>query len=964
MGELSPAVDGMKSPLLLPILALVLGLSVATGLAIAYPSPEPWVIELPTWLASQLSPLGDRNCVLERPQTLWLMPIAILAFLLAIGRRSLVDLGPVQIASQLLARLALLFALALALSLPTLQSPTRGKTVVFAVDVSASIDDAQLAAAQGLLRRAIDYRKEEDTRDLDREDRTRIRLVTYGARARAIDLDLDDPDAQPLIPRDPKHALASDHAGGLRLAAALVDPESEGRLLLITDGGGSMAERADLAATLRELGERDLQVHTRSFPARARADLVVRGVHLPEELRVGQTFEVVVDLQAVGVPVEQSQHLQLRLEQNGTPNSLAPFVLVDLPGKSPDGIVQVRLSARVIEPGPVVFTAILDTDRVPTQQNRERANDRASVVSEVRGRPRVLLASVDDKTQALARALRADHLHVELRPPKELPQTVNEFRPFDLVIFSDLPASRVSKPVRQALVSYVENYGGGFIMIGGEGSFGVGGWGNTSIEELLPVRFEGERQRDQPTLALVLVIDKSGSMSSEDRLDLVKEAARLTAATLDPSDEIGVIAFDSYPYTLVRLQPAANRLRIAGDIRRLNAGGGTNALPALREAFLQLVGSRALVKHVILLSDGQSPEAGVAALQSDMRDADITVSAVGVGAGAGKDFLARVAERGRGRYYFSQDGTDVPRIFSRETREVTRNAVNERLLYPRIAKQVQALRGIDFGRAPGLRGIIPIKPKALAEVLLKTHDGEPLLVRGRRGLGRTAAFASDAKPRWAAHWLRWGSFAKFWSQIARDTMRQGAGLIGGAEIRAIPAANEGSWNIVVDVDATAGFANLLSGEVEIIDPSADRKGEPERVKLSLTAPGRYEATIAGVDASGGSRLLKARLFDPEILDRPAVEATGQVSIPSPAEIAPDNLVVDSNWLRELPVEAGLKTSHEGPLDELLTTPATGQGRMHTKALWPVVLWALVLPLLFLDLLLRRLSFGRRRLRQA
>jgi len=955
----------MRSPLILPLVALALGLTAATALAIADPAPAPWTVDLPIWLAERLSPLGDRTCVLTRPQTLWLMPIAVVPFLLAIGRRSLVDLGTPQIAAQLLSRIALLMALALALALPTLQSPTRGKTVVFAVDVSASIDDAQLEAAQALVERALDYREREAARELDREDRTRLRLVTYGARARAQELDGTDQGSQPaLVARDPEHALASDHAGGLRLAAALVDPETEGRLILITDGGGSKAERADLNATVRELRERGITVHTRSFTAEARADLVVRGVHLPEELRVGQTFDVVVDLQAVGVPEDRPQELTLRLEQDGSPNSLTPFVPVVLPGKASDGAVQVKIAARVSEPGPVVFTAILETEGVAEALNREKSNDRAAVVGDVRGRPRVLLSSTGDDTQALARALRADHLHVESVAPKDLPQEVEGLRPYDLVILSDVPAGRVGAAGRQAIVSYVEDYGGGFIMIGGEGSFGVGGWGGTTIEELLPVRFEGERQRDQPTLALLLVIDKSGSMSSEDRLDLVKEAARLTAATLDPSDEIGVIAFDSYPYTLVRLQPAANRLRIAGDIRRLSAGGGTNALPALREAFLQLVGSRALVKHVILLSDGQSPEAGVASLLSDMRDADITVSAVGVGAGAGKDFLARVADRGRGRYYFSQDGTDVPRIFSRETREVTRNAVSERLLYPRVAKNVQALRGIDFGRAPGLRGIIPVQPKPLAEVLLKTHDGEPLLVRGRRGLGRTAAFASDAKPRWAAHWLRWGSFAKLWSQISRDVMRQGAGLIGGATIRTVPAADEGSWNVVVDVDAAAGFANQLTGEVEIIDPAAGAEAPSERVPLALTAPGRYEAAVSGVDAGGGQRLLKARLFDPGLTERPAVEAVAQVSVPYPAELSPDNLLVDAQWLAELPGsdDEDRASTHSGSIDDLLESPGESLDRMHTKALWPAVLWALVLPLLALDLLLRRITFGRRRLR--
>jgi Ca-activated chloride channel family protein len=945
---------------LLPLLALLGGLLLAALLAGLAPA-GPWHVELPTWLAARLTPLGDPGAVLERPHALWIAPLALLPFLLLVLRRTLVDLPPLQVFAQLLLRLLLLLALALALAFPALQSPTRGKTVVLAVDVSASVDPAQLAAAEEHLRAALRHLQSEAERGLDRDDRTQLHLVTYGARARALplpDLDALAADA-PLIPRDPEHDLASDHAAALGLAAALIDPEREGRIVLLTDGGGTRSERADLSAALIELQKtRGISVHTRVAPPAARADLFVRGVHLPEELRVGQTFDVLIDLEAVdpSAAADAPPHrLTLRLDQDGRPNPLAPTLELELPAH---GARQVKIPSRVTEPGPVLYTATLLTDHLQPQHNRSRDNDRAGVAGEVRGRPRVLLVAPTDPSQALARALRADHLHVDLTEPSALPVAADALRPYDLVIFADVAAARVAPAARAAVATYVQELGGGFIMIGGEGSFGVGGWAGTAVEDLLPVRFEGERQRDQPTLALILVIDKSGSMSSEDRLDLVKEAARATASTLDPSDEIGVIAFDSYPSVLVRLQPAANRLRISGDIRRLTAGGGTNALPALREAYLQLIGSRALIKHVILLSDGQSPEQGVAALLSDMRDADITVSAVGVGAGAGKDFLARVAERGRGRYYFSQDGTDVPRIFSRETREVTRNAVAERLHFPRLVKPVQALRGLDFAGAPGLAGIVPIRPKPLAELLLKTHEGEPLLVRGRRGLGRTVAFASDASPRWAATWLRWAGFPKFWSQIARDTMRQGAGSLGGASLSVAPGGAEGSWSVLVDVDAGDGaFANDLRGELEVLDLQRLPEDPQHRraLPLRLTAPGRYEAELHGV--LGGQRLLRARFTDPLAPERLAAEASGQVSVPYPPELAPASLFPDPTWLGQLPDSA--EATHSGELAPIFTSPGINHDRHHSRPLWPLVLWALVLPLLALDLLLRRVAFSRR-----
>jgi Ca-activated chloride channel homolog len=928
-------------------IALALGVAIAAAIAYLGPAIPPWVVRIPASWAEQLSSAGTDEVTLVRPAALWLVPIAALPFFVVMLARSLVDAPRWQLALQLLLRTAALSAVALALTMPSLQSPIRGKTVVFVIDSSASVDAAQLRAARGLVEEALTQVRSELDLDVDREDRTRLGLVTYAARADVRTLDPDADLTQLVAPSEGDDALGSDHAGALRLAAALVDPQTEGRVVLVTDAAGSALEREDLATAVRELAASGVTVHTRSFPPAARDDVAVEAVHLPSELRVGQTFEVAIDLWS-----SKPHELKLSLAQNGEPNALQKESTVTLR----TGRTQVKMPARVSKAGAVVFAATLDTAAVDEADNRSTGNDRAAVAGDVQGRPRVLLAS-NDGGGPLASALRADHLDVEVVGPGAVPTTADALRPFDLVVFSDVAARAVPVAAQQAVEQYVEQQGGGFVMVGGENSYGVGGWQNTAIERVLPVRFEGQRQREQAKLALLLVIDKSGSMSSEDRLDLVKEAARATASTLEPTDQLGVIAFDSRPHVLVRLQKSSNRIRIAGDIRRLAAGGGTNALPALREAYLQLAGSNALVKHVILLSDGQSPEAGVDALLADMRDADITVSAVGVGAGAGKDFLRRVASRGRGRFYFSQDGTDVPRIFSRDTREATKNAIDEQLHYPRVAKAVQALRGIDFARAPGLRGLVPIKPKPLAELLLRTGTGEPLLVRGRRGLGQTAAFASDAKARWAAGWLGWSGFAKLWGQIARDTMRQGATLLGGASIKIMPGNDPSSWRVVVDVDAPEGFANDLDGALEILDPALD-EDDPLRtqsIALELSAPGRYEAELH--DVRSGQRVIRAKLHDGhEEPPRLVAEATAQVSVPYPGELRPEQFAWDPSWLVELPLG-----SSDGALAAVVTSPGEPADRLRVLPLWPHVLWALLLPLLLLDLFSRRVSFGTRRI---
>ncbi|HEY0132969.1 MAG TPA: vWA domain-containing protein, partial [Nannocystis sp.] len=235
--------------MLRPLLALLLGFTAAAALHLWGPQVAPLHVELPAGLASWLSESGDRDLVLTQPAALWLLPLALLPYLVVVARRSLVDLHGWQVALQAVVRLLVLVALSLALAIPTLQSPRRGKTVVLAVDVSASVDDGQLAAAKQLVRDALRTIAGETG---DREDRTRLRLLAYATAARAVPI-ADDPEADPDLSREPAGGLASDHAGALRLAEALLDPDTEGRVILVSDGAGSVAERADLAATAREL---------------------------------------------------------------------------------------------------------------------------------------------------------------------------------------------------------------------------------------------------------------------------------------------------------------------------------------------------------------------------------------------------------------------------------------------------------------------------------------------------------------------------------------------------------------------------------------------------------------------------------------------------------------------------------------------------------------------------------------
>src|SRR6185436_2041209 len=177
----------------------------------------------------------------------------------------------------------------------------------------------------------------------------------------------------------------------------------------------------------------------------------------------------------------------------------------------------------------------------------------------------------------------------ESRPATGVPQTLEDLLNFDCFILANVPSDRLggaggssasiavssgsSARQMQMIRSYVQDFGGGFIMIGGDQSFGLGGYYNTPIEEVLPVRMPIQKDLNRPSIAIELIIDKSGSMEGA-KIQLAKRAGVATSEAINPRDQIGVVGFDSDAKEILALTPAADRANINAAISTLEAGGG------------------------------------------------------------------------------------------------------------------------------------------------------------------------------------------------------------------------------------------------------------------------------------------------------------------------------------------------------------------------------------------------------
>ncbi|MCC6174387.1 MAG: VWA domain-containing protein [Chloroflexi bacterium] len=705
-------------------------------------------------------------------------------------------------------RLAIVGLLILGLAGPRAIGRADEQAVAFLVDVSDSVTPPMRERELAFLRDAMAGMNERD----------RAAVVAFGGQA-VLD--------QPLGPARSVRPIASivdgsktDIAGAIRLALATLPSTMARKIVVVSDGNENVGKALDQARISNAAG---VPIYVAPLAQQAGPEVLVRQLETPQFVREGETFSATLALDAT-----QDTRAKVHLLADGR-------LLASQDLNLTQGANNIVLPQEPLSPGFHLFSVEIEASADTFVQNNEGGS-----YTVVTGKPRVLLVEAQSgETKYLADALTAAGLDVDVKETSAAILDLPTLRSYESVVLANVPAEDLTTSQMRAINSYVQNLGGGLVVIGGDDSYGVGRYNRTPLEDALPVRMDLRGRTLTASVALMLVIDASGSMAGgpgSSKMDLAKEAAIRATELLSEQDQVGVISFDDTPRWVVPTALLDDPATVQAQIGSISPGGGTAIFPALETAFNDIAQREAKVKHILLLTDGLSSGGDYDTLSQQMAQANVSLSTIAIGSDADFALLRRLAEQGRGRYFEGNDPFEVPQMVIKDTQEVARAAIVEEPFRPSQVGASPIFDGIDVSQMPPLLGYVSTTPKPTSQVLLVSNQVDPILSEWQYGLGHVVAWTSDAKNRWAQDWLTWPDFSRFWAQVVKRTIP--APVDRNLQVQIAP---EGSTaRVTVDsVGDDKSYQNFLQTKATIVDPSNTQS----EVTLPQVAPGRYETTI-------------------------------------------------------------------------------------------------------------------------
>ncbi len=729
--------------------------------------------------------------------------LGLLVFVL-LARRSRLMMRPLSRWALIAVTGVTLVALGFAYAELTHTKKEKHLAVALIVDGSASIPDAELARARAWVNQAYGLKGETWTRTLVFSRQPQL-LPAAGAAAPAIER--------------PAETIGTNIARALQQSIEMFPEGYTRRVVLLTDGNQT---DGDLAAQAQVAAAHGVAVSSVVLNTRADLDAYIESVSAPAAARPGERIKV-------GAVVTSNFATNAR-------------VTLTLAGKSVFTLIAPLVIGRnTFETETVVGnqTAATFTATVEAEGDMHPENNKLSAALHIDSAPRAaMFSNKPDADLPLVEALDSAALRIEPAPESAIPGSAAGLAGYDAVILSDINWRTLPHAQQEALAQYVKD-GGGALVIGGENTGDLSKKElDAPIKKMMPVNFKEKKKTEPNPVTLILIIDKSASMGRERKFAMAVLAATETINRLDEKSRIGVILFDDFPRWAVPMQlvgDAANKKKMEDELRTFGVDGGTSLYPAVGEAYKVLKEDKAKVRHIIIMSDGLSTTTfgQWGHLIQWMAAKKITISTVGLGKEADRDHLKKIAAVGQGRFYYTEDFSQIPRIFMEEAKEITKTGIVEKKFTPELLKKGDMLDGLDLSAIPDLVGYNPADAKPTSEVFLTADRGEPLLTRWRFGLGRVTTLCTDSGAGWARSWRTWPQYATVMSRLLKGSLADLA-----LRNYRIEARNEDE-NGAVKVDATDQYGNFLNDAgliLKVVAPGGDESDVP----LSQARPGGYE----------------------------------------------------------------------------------------------------------------------------
>jgi uncharacterized membrane protein len=731
----------------------------------------------------------------SQPQWLWLL--LTIPWMIWLWHRSPSGLDRKRRWFSLIIRILITIAVVFALAGFEMRRPNDSVSAMFLFDHSDSIPERYRAAM-------INYFTEVAGK---KETRDKAGIIVFAGDASIETMPNEKVDAQKTYSVVKTHS--TDIASSIRLAQAALPIDSQRRIILLSDGNENVGNALQEAESARANG---ITVDVLPVEEIKRGDVQVEKIVVPSLVKKNEPFEAKVHLLST-----DAHPAKLRIFRNGRYLGEQDVNLTK--GKNVFALPQ-----NLEDSGFHSYTIEIESpaDEVPQ-------NNRGIAFTTIRGDPQALLIHSDIKNASyLNQALSTSKIQIHSRGldgfPEDLAQLVN----YDLIVLSNVNAGDLSDTQMKNLQTAIRDYGVGFIAIGGDDSFTAGSYRGTILEEILPVSMDLSSKKVLPSGALAMVVHAT---EFSDGNKWARDIALAALEALGPSDQMGIVLWDGTDRWLFPMQPVSDRKKLGKLISGMNPGDMPSFINVMQMAHEGLANCKAHLKHMIVFSDGDPQPPSDQEVDAIVAD-KITISTVMIGGHVQPDPMMRMAQRGGGRFHDVKTPDNLPQIFIKEAAVILKASIFEEPFQPKFALSSELIRGIS--QVPELQGYVATTPKPRAEIPLVTHNADPLLAHWQYGLGRVAAFTSDAKPKWSTKWIAWEQWNAFWGQTAKWALRR----LEASSYETMLQVEDGKGRLIVDaVDQQGKFLNQLDLQAAISHPD----GKNSELKLRQTQPGHYEA---------------------------------------------------------------------------------------------------------------------------